>query len=70
MSIRMIRVNDCGDCPHLDHKGAFGRVAYIPVCRNANKDLPYTVDASTAGFCTASQTGGIPDWCPLERMPA
>lgn len=63
---RAIVINDCGTCPHRDHRGAFGDVSYVPCCRKANRNLPYTVHESRMG-ATASQTDGIPAWCPLPK---
>ena len=40
MTTRKIVIKDCEDCPSLDHKGAFGKLSRIPVCRKANKELP------------------------------
>ena len=66
---RMIRIKDCDDCPHLDHTGAFGRVAYVPCCNKKHgKELPYTPDLGRRATVTAHRTPGIPDWCPLERV--
>lgn len=66
---RKIVICDCSECPHHDHKGAFGIVAYIPVCRETNlthNELPYVKDVSSGGI-TAIGTDVIPNWCPLEE---
>ena len=65
MADRKIVLTDCQRCPSLDHKGGFGSVAYIPVCRAVNKEQPYTVSVMDGGRVQASRTPGIPDWCPL-----
>jgi hypothetical protein len=69
MAVKKIVVARCTECPNIDHKGGFGSPAYIPVCRaNGTKGkttLPYT-ESSHLGRSTASPTGVIPDWCPLE----
>ncbi len=65
MTDRKIVLTDCRGCPSLDHKGGFGSVAYIPVCRAVNKEQPYTVSAMGGGRVQASKVPGIPDWCPL-----
>lgn len=54
----------CEDCPHFDHKGAFGKIAYVPVCRKKKKELPYA-KAVEGERVMASATYVIPDWCPL-----
>lgn len=63
--MKKIVINSCSACPHKDHKGGFGQVSYVPVCRKVNRELPYTVGVSLK-VVTASMTGDIPDWCPLE----
>lgn len=66
---RMIRVNTCQTCPHKDHKGGFGSPAYVPVCRKANNELPYTLTPNSRGTgCLANATHVIPEWCPLEKI--
>lgn len=62
---KKIVIQSCGVCPHKDHKGGFGNIAYIPICRAANKELPYTETARN-GRCYANATLVIPGWCPLE----
>lgn len=70
MTARYYPVRQCMDCAHRDHKGAFGHPAYVPVCRAVNRELPYTIGVSASGRgAVASQTDGIPDWCPLPVMP-
>ncbi len=62
---KVIVIDKCSICPNTDHKGAFGKISYIPVCRLARKSLPYEVVRN--GTCvTASRTDIIPEWCPLE----
>jgi len=65
-NMKKIIIKTCVECPHKEHKGGFGAVSYIPVCRKDNKNLPYTVHVSY-GIITASATGVIPEWCPLEN---
>lgn len=61
---RIIKISNCGKCPHLDHRGAFSTPSHIPKCRlNSKLDLPYTVD--THG--QAIGTGVIPEGCPLPK---
>jgi hypothetical protein len=62
---RAIIVENCSKCPHRDHKGAFGKVAYIPVCRLKNRELPYVSEVTIRGTVVANQIGNCPDWCPL-----
>jgi len=63
--MKCIIIDSCSKCPSLDHKGAFGRIPYIPVCRKVGKELLYVVtDNGRFGRC-ASRVELIPDWCPL-----
>ena len=67
MTARKIVIQECGECPSSDHKGAFGKVSRIPVCRKADRELPWTHIANRAGFVSAKREPGIPDWCPLPK---
>ena len=67
MTARKIVIRGCGECPSSDHKGAFGKVSRIPVCRKADRELPWTHIANRAGFVSAKREPGIPDWCPLPK---
>jgi elongation factor P hydroxylase len=64
---RVIRIESCAVCPSRDHKGAFARVAYVPVCRSVDRELPHTLVMSRRGYVSASATFEIPEWCPLEK---
>jgi hypothetical protein len=66
---RVIRIDSCHQCPGRSHTGGFGRVAYVPICRTANRELPYSIECGTVSMVIASQKPGIPDWCPLEKLP-
>ena len=59
-------IENCVECPHRGHRGAFGRVAYIPVCRPVDRELGYTVRVRQDGTPAASYDGVVPDFCPLE----
>ena len=72
---KKIVVNNCTECPFIQHHGGFGNPAYIPYCSKAmlltDGNLPYTTSSRVTGGCksplvTAIPTGVIPDWCPLE----
>lgn len=65
---RIIRINGCPQCEHKDHTGAFGNPAYKPICRKVNKELPYETHAH-GKVVNAHQLPGLPDWCPLEKLP-
>jgi len=68
---RYISIETCRTCPHNDHKGGFGRVAYLPVCRLASRDLPYTSGVNGQPGrerIVATPTGEIPEWCPLPLL--
>ena len=70
MTARKIVIQDCGECPHSDHKGAFGKVSRIPVCRKADRELPWTPSVGNRGrvsAVSAKREPGIPDWCPLPN---
>ena len=67
MTARKIVIQDCGECPHSDHKGAFGKVSRIPVCRKADRELPWTPSVGNRGSVSAKREPGIPDWCPLPN---
>lgn len=66
---RYIKLGSCGTCPHRGHKGGFGAVAYIPVCRKANRELPWEPKGDRNGRVTATASDQIPDWCPLPVLP-
>lgn len=63
---KVIVINKCSECPGSDHKGAYGRISYIPVCRYATRELPYEVVYDKHFGTCASPTDIIPEWCPLE----
>lgn len=66
---RKIVIKTCEGCPHKDHKGAFGEIAYVPVCNQTLRELPHRVEPSKwlKGRMAAIYTGEIPNWCPLEK---
>lgn len=67
--MKVIPVESCASCPHRDHKGGFGVVAYVPVCRMANRELPHDVQTMKTPLGHRMVAGGtsvIPDWCPLS----
>lgn len=65
--MKKIVINKCSSCPHIDHGGGFGQIAYIPVCGlNHRGNLPYTKHVS-GNQIVATGTDVIPDWCPLEN---
>lgn len=67
MTDKKIVVETCAGCPYVDHKGGFGSPAYVPVCRKAGHELPYTLSPNRGGTgCNAVGTDVIPTWCPLE----
>jgi hypothetical protein len=65
----MIRIKTCKECPYLGHKGAFGEIAYVPVCRKSGKELPHTLGAGHKHVPLALGTNAIPEWCPLDALP-
>lgn len=65
--MRCIKIENCSECPNIGHKGGWGTISYIPICRKDNKELPYTVKAYQTMIC-ASVNDGVPDWCPLDEF--
>lgn len=63
---RLIIIRNCYGCPNFRRSGSFGKIAYVPSCALARKDLPYTIHEGVMGL-TASVEPGIPDWCPLPK---
>jgi hypothetical protein len=62
---RKIVVEGCATCPHSDHQGAFGRVAYIPTCKlKGGEVIPY-ITAESNGRLFAHLKNTTPEWCPL-----
>ena len=69
--MRCINIKDCSACPNIGHKGAWGEISYIPVCRKENKELPFTTrvsDSVTHRMIYATVKEGIPIWCPLDEF--
>ena len=74
MATRKIVLETCSDCPHRDHKGAFGNPSCVPCCRHPaarredgmSRELPYTPSVDGTRI-HAMATYVIPDWCPLEH---
>lgn len=64
---KVIRIENCSQCPSRDHKGAYGRISYIPVCRAVGKELPYEVYIDRHFGVSAHASNIIPEWCPLEN---
>lgn len=62
---RKIVITSCIGCPSMDHKGAFGRISCVPICRKVQRDLPFNLAQGYGGQVQASPTGVIPEWCPL-----
>lgn len=65
--VRSVSVETCRDCPNFGHKGAFGEIAYIPVCQKTWETLPHVVVAQK-GHPVAIATGEIPTSCPLPTL--
>lgn len=65
--MKKIVIENCGQCPHKKTGGGFAAVSYIPSCRLSNRELPYTVRASTGvKVLVAGGTNEIPNWCKLK----
>lgn len=72
--MRYIKIETCKDCPNLDHRGGFGKVLYVPWCKQTGLDLPYTVEihqrsafVGGAPRMYASTNFEIPESCPLPK---
>lgn len=73
---RYIEINNCRDCPHRDHRGGYGKVMYIPVCRKIDKTIEYATELRTRTSgrgqvfvnVVAIQSVDIPEWCPLPKL--
>ena len=75
---RKIVIENCGQCPHMDHSGHFTPGGAYPLCsatkappgqrKFAMRILPWEVgpDEPTQ-VPTRVFSYVIPDWCPLER---
>lgn len=65
--MKKIVIKSCIECYFKDHKGGFAEISYVPICSiSGGRTLPYNVGDSY-GVATASPTGIIPEWCPLEN---
>lgn len=67
--VRVVVIPSCKMCIHRDHKGGFGFISYVPVCRNMRgRELPHDIvrKPSVKGG-VAVVKDGIPEWCPLEK---
>lgn len=69
---KKIVINTCLGCPYRGYRGdtlKYGKIAEIPRCERAYKWLPYETNLTfinNRAVTTATPTGKIPDWCPLE----
>ena len=65
MSGKKLVIQNCGECPHKDHKGAFAKISRVPVCRKTDKELPYAISIGPSGNLSAIPTNVIPANCTL-----
>lgn len=62
---KKIVINNCGDCPHINYGGGFGKISYLPSCvADEARDLPYKT-VSRKSVLQARITDVIPVWCML-----
>ena len=66
---KKIVLETCANCPHRDHRGGYGAISCVPICRAVGKELPYRL-ADNPSRAHAIPTHVIPDWCPLENNDA
>lgn len=64
---RYIKIESCEECPYLGHLGAFGDVAYKPLCQKSNKTIPYSVTGDNCTRVRAVIKKEIPSWCSLSK---
>lgn len=62
---KCLPIISCDRCPSFDHQGAFGRIAYIPVCRRLDQTLGYAAHPGHGARLHANYDGVIPPECPL-----
>ena len=64
---KCIVIENCKDCPYLDHSGGFGYPRYIPICgKSKNRKLPHK---TVSGLENAQASYTIPAWCELNNFP-
>ena len=59
---KIIKIDDCDQCPYNDHMGGFAKIKFVPICRKADRSQPYEViNDQRFGINTAHRTTKIPD---------
>lgn len=72
--MKTITIKNCGECPNVDHTGAFTKGGAKPCCNHSKtvelkgndcfkRVIPYRTDYSTNRPFRVPRR--IPDWCPL-----
>lgn len=64
--VKCIIIENCSQCPYLQHSGGFGYPKHKPICSNSSRTLPYI---TKTGFENAQGTNVIPEWCKLNNLP-
>jgi hypothetical protein len=74
---KVIEIEQCEDCPHLSHTGAFTPGGGKPCCNHPEtvktkgsdcfkRVIPYKNSISEIANLPFRTPKRIPDWCPLE----
>lgn len=63
---KCIIIENCSQCSHRSHQGAFGKPRYVPSCSKIGSTLPYE-GVNENGSANATEV--IPTWCPLTDFP-
>ncbi len=63
--ILAVHIKACGECPHLDHSGAFTEGGVKAICGNY-----YALDLKRQDGWKfrVVNVESIPEWCPLENQ--
>lgn len=77
MKIIITKINNCTDCPHLSHTGAFTKGGAKPCCTHKetikskgyncfDRTIPYKIQHDERPITRKIKR--IPDWCPLPNL--
>ena len=72
---RIIAINNCHECPHNDHTGAFTINGSLDCCRHSDSPKNFRMSDHTGlkkdcnrYIAKLNVDASIPDWCPLGKM--
>jgi len=69
MAAKIIEISSCGECPHLDHTGAFTPGGAKPICGHEQAVAERLgKEGGLSGLRLMKRRGvvRIPQWCPLD----